>query len=85
MAGFITEFPAKKAALVAGVAFIVSVLIVTLIDNFLLAKFAIPADTAALSNDIIDNRIHRPQAVSEILEIKKHARLKNLMDLKPSP
>ena len=58
MAGCITEFPVKKAALVAGVAFIVSVLIVTLIDDFLLTNFVIPGDTAALANDIKAN----PQA-----------------------
>lgn len=58
MTGIITNFPAKNAALVVGVAFIASVFIVTLIDDFLLANFVIPGDTAALANDIKAN----PQA-----------------------
>ncbi|NGP75095.1 DUF4386 domain-containing protein [Balneolaceae bacterium YR4-1] len=42
----------RKAALVVGIAFITSVFVVTLIDDFLLANFVIPGDTAALAKDI---------------------------------
>ena len=42
--------------MVVGVAFITSVFIVTLIDDFLLANFVVPGDTAALARDIETNR-----------------------------
>lgn len=38
-----------------GVAFIASVLIVTLVDDFLLANFVVPGNTEALANDIRAN------------------------------
>ena len=45
-----------KAAMVVGIAFITSVFIVTLVDDFLLANFVVPGDTAALAHDIEANR-----------------------------
>ncbi len=45
----------RKAAMVVGVAFITSVFIVTLVDDFLLANFVVPGDTEALANDIEAN------------------------------
>lgn len=41
--------------MVVGVAFIASVLIVTIVDDFLMANFVVPGDTEALANDIQDN------------------------------
>ncbi|MBQ0732723.1 DUF4386 domain-containing protein [Aquimarina celericrescens] len=52
MKNFISNLSSGKAAMVVGVAFITSVLILTLIDDFLLANFVVPGDTAALSADI---------------------------------
>jgi len=49
---FISKMSSRKAATVVGVAFIISVVIVTLIDDFLLANFIVPGDTAALARDI---------------------------------
>ncbi len=46
----------NKAALVVGVAFIASLLVVILVDDFLLANFVVPGDTATLANDIEANR-----------------------------
>ena len=48
----ITGISPSKAAMVVGIAFITSVLIVTLVDDFLLANFVVPGDTAALARDI---------------------------------
>ncbi len=42
--------------MVVGVAFITSVFIVTLVDDFLLANFVVPGDTAALARDIEANK-----------------------------
>lgn len=39
-----------------GIAFITSVLIVTFVDDFLLANFVVPGDTEALASDIESNR-----------------------------
>lgn len=39
-----------------GIAFITSVIIVTIIDDFLLPNFVVPGDTAALARDIESNR-----------------------------
>lgn len=49
---FISDLSPRKAAMVVGVAFITSVFIVTLVDDFLLANFVVPGDTEALANDI---------------------------------
>ena len=46
----------SKAAMVVGIAFITSVIIVSLVDDVLLANFVVPGDTAALSKDIEANR-----------------------------
>lgn len=45
----------RKAAIVAGSAFIISFFLAILVDNFILPNFIIPGDTAALANDIIAN------------------------------
>ena len=42
----------RKAAMVLGISFITSVLIVILVDDFLLPNFVVPGDTAALASDI---------------------------------
>lgn len=41
--------------MVVGIAFITSVIIVTIVDDFLLANFVVPGDTAALAIDIESN------------------------------
>jgi hypothetical protein len=51
----ITDKSPRKAAMVVGIAFIISVLIVTLVDDFLLANFVVPGDTPALARDIEAN------------------------------
>ena len=38
--------------MVVGIAFITSIVIVTIVDDFLLANFVVPGDTAALDRDI---------------------------------
>ena len=48
----ITETPPSKAAPVAGIAFMVSAVIVVLIDDFLLPNFVVPGDAAILAADI---------------------------------
>lgn len=45
----------SNAAKVVGIAFITSVIIVTIVDDFLLANFVIPGDTEALAIDIKRN------------------------------
>ncbi len=45
-----------KAAMVVGVAFITSVIIVTIVDDMLLANFVVPGDTEELARDIEANR-----------------------------
>ena len=45
----------SNAAKVVGIAFITSVIIVTIVDDFLLANFVIPGDTKALAMDIERN------------------------------
>lgn len=52
MKNVITKIAPKKAALVVGMAFISSVILVTLIDDFILGNFVIPGDTMALAHDI---------------------------------
>ena len=41
--------------MIVGIAFITSVLIVTIVDDFLLANFVVPGDTKVLANDIQAN------------------------------
>ena len=55
MKNFITDLSTSKAALTVGIAFISSLFIVTLVDDFLLANFVVPGDTEALANDIEAN------------------------------
>ena len=55
MKKFIPDLSTSKAAMVVGIAFITSVIIVTLVDDFLLANFVVPGDTAALARDIEAN------------------------------
>lgn len=45
----------NKAAMAVGIAFITSVIVVTLVDDFLLANFVVPGDTEELANDIEAN------------------------------
>jgi len=47
------KFPINKAARTVGIAFILSVILVTIVDDFLLANFAVPGDKEQLSHDII--------------------------------
>ncbi len=56
MKNFIANISSRTAAMVVGIAFITSVIIVTLVDDFLLANFVVPGDTAALVGDIEANK-----------------------------
>ncbi len=55
MKNFIADLSPSKAAMVVGIAFITSVVIVTLVDDILLANFVVPGDTATLARDIEAN------------------------------
>lgn len=55
MKSIITDLSWGKAAMTVGVAFISSVIIVTLVDDFLLANFVVPGNTLALARDIEAN------------------------------
>ena len=55
MKKFIADLSTSKAAMLVGIAFITSIFIVTLVDDFLLANFVVPGDTAALARDIAAN------------------------------
>lgn len=48
----------SKAALAVGIAFITSVVFVTIVDDFLLANFVVPGDTKQLASDIAANSQH---------------------------
>ncbi len=52
----ILNWPINIAALAVGVAFISSVIIVSIVDDLLLANFVIPGDNEALADDIEANR-----------------------------
>ena len=56
MKNLIADLSTSKAAMVVGIAFITSVIIVTIVDDILLANFVVPGDTAALARDIEANR-----------------------------
>ncbi|HYQ58535.1 MAG TPA: DUF4386 domain-containing protein [Draconibacterium sp.] len=56
MKNYISNLSPGKAAIIVGISFITSVFIVTLIDDFLLANFVVPGDSAALAMDIEANR-----------------------------
>ena len=51
----IANISQRKAAMVVGIAFIISLFIVILVDDLLLANFVVPGDTAALASDIEAN------------------------------
>ena len=55
MKNSITYLSTSKAALTVGLAFISSLILVTLVDDFILANFVVPGDTAALGRDIAAN------------------------------
>jgi len=55
MKSFISNLSSSNAALVVGVAFIASIIMVTIVDDFLLSNFVIPGDTEALAKDIESN------------------------------
>lgn len=55
MKNFMANLSTSKAAMVVGIAFITSIIIVTIVDDFLLANFVVPGDTAALAIDIESN------------------------------
>ena len=55
MKNFIVNLSTSKAAMVVGIAFITSIIIVTIVDDFLLANFVVPGDTVALAIDIESN------------------------------
>ena len=55
MKNSIANLSTSNAALVVGVAFITSVIIVTIVDDFLLANFVVPGDSTALAKDIKAN------------------------------
>lgn len=55
MKNLIANLPTSKAAMVVGVAFITSIIVVTIVDDFLLANFVVPGDTTALARDIETN------------------------------
>jgi hypothetical protein len=56
MKKIIANLSTSKAAMTVGIAFITSIFIVTLVDDFLLANFVVPGDTEALARDIEANR-----------------------------
>ena len=55
MKNILDKVPTSKAAMVVGIAFITSIFIVTIVDDFLLANFVVPGDTKALASDIEAN------------------------------
>jgi hypothetical protein len=52
---FIANLSISKAALVIGIAFITSVVVLTVVDDVLLSNFVVPGDTNALARDIEAN------------------------------
>ncbi|NND05466.1 MAG: DUF4386 domain-containing protein [Saprospiraceae bacterium] len=56
MKNLISNISTSKAAVVVGMAFITSIFIVTLVDDFLLANFVVPGDIEALACDIRANK-----------------------------
>jgi len=51
----IANLSISNAAMVVGIAFITSIIIVTIVDDFLLTNFVVPGDTEALARDIESN------------------------------
>jgi hypothetical protein len=56
MKKFLSNISSSKAAMTVGIAFITSIIIVTIVDDFLLANFVVPGDTAVLARDIERNK-----------------------------
>ncbi len=56
MKNLLASLSTSKAAMAVGIAFITAVVIVSIVDDLLLANFVVPGDTAALSKDIEANR-----------------------------
>jgi hypothetical protein len=55
MKNFMANLSTSKASMAVGIAFITSIIIVTIVDDFLLANFVVPGDTATLARDIESN------------------------------
>ena len=55
MKNSIANLSTSKAAMAVGIAFISSIIILTIVDDFLLANFVVPGDTATLARDIESN------------------------------
>lgn len=55
MKNLLAKISQRQAAMTVGIAFIISVVFVTLIDDVLLSNFVIPGDTATLARDIEAN------------------------------
>ena len=55
MKNFIANLSIRNAAMIVGIAFITSIIVVTIVDDFLLANFVVPGDTEALARDIESN------------------------------
>ena len=56
MTNRIANISQRKAAIVVGIAFIISLFLAILVGNFILPNFINPGDTAALANDIKANK-----------------------------
>lgn len=56
MKNYITSLSTSRAAVVVGIAFIASALIVTVVDDLLLANLVVPGDAGALARDIESNK-----------------------------
>jgi hypothetical protein len=55
MTNLISDVSPRKAAIVAGSAFMISFILAIIVGNFILPNFIIPGNTAALANDINAN------------------------------
>lgn len=55
MKNLISNLSTSNAAMIVGIAFITSVIIVTIVDDYLLANFVVPGDTGILAKDIESN------------------------------
>lgn len=58
MKNIMANLSTSKAALIVGIAFMTSIFIVTIVDDFLLANFIVPGDTEPLARDIEANKRH---------------------------
>jgi hypothetical protein len=56
MKNYSANLSTSTAAMIVGVSFITSIIIVTIVDDFLLANFVVPGDTEALARDIESDR-----------------------------